>query len=248
MNAFGSAHNIIVLGGDSAIARSTVDALHTADPRCRVVLCVRDPHRVPAAPGVVARLAYDAAVGDGVADVLAAAAQTLGSVDTVIVAAGVLPPEGIDVPLDAVARTARVNFEGAICAIHAARALLAGEGGGTIVLISSVAAVRVRPAMPVYGASKHGVDAYLRASIAGVRGRGIGGIVVRPGFVTTPMTAHLPTPRGANTPEQVGSVIVAALARVRPGRCAVVYVNPLHRVIAAILRALPIGVLARLSR
>ena len=72
---------------------------------------------------------------------------------------------------------------------------------GTLVVLSSVAGDRGRKSNYIYGSAKAGLNAFLD----GVRNRvdrdGVQVLTVRPGFVATPMTAHLPQGPLFATPE-----------------------------------------------
>jgi decaprenylphospho-beta-D-erythro-pentofuranosid-2-ulose 2-reductase len=81
-----------------------------------------------------------------------------------------------------------------------------------LVVLSSVAGERARRANFVYGSSKAGLDAFFQGlgdSLVGTGGRVL---IVRPGFVTTKMTAGLPKAPLSTNAEEVASVIVNAIA------------------------------------
>ncbi len=109
------------------------------------------------------------------------------------------------------------------------------QGRGTIVVLSSVAAIRPRKANYVYGAAKAGLDAFARGLADALHGSGVRVILVRPGFVTGRMTAGMTPAPLATTPQAVGAAVAAALRR--PGS-RTVWVPPLagrarHRPAAA---------------
>ena len=72
--------------------------------------------------------------------------------------------------------------------ITAFAAVLRNQGHGRIVVLSSVAGVRVRRANYVYGASKAGLDAFAQGTAESLRGTGASLMIVRPGWVATRMT------------------------------------------------------------
>ena len=84
---------------------------------------------------------------------------------------------------------------GAVSAALAASRLLQGQGHGTLVVLSSVAGVRVRRANFIYGSSKAGVDGFAQGLADALAGTAVNVLIVRPGFVHTKMTAGRPVPR-----------------------------------------------------
>jgi decaprenylphospho-beta-D-erythro-pentofuranosid-2-ulose 2-reductase len=83
------------------------------------------------------------------------------------------------------------NFTSQVRWLNALAPRFERRRGGTIAVISSVAGDRGRQSNYVYGAAKAGLNAYLE----GLRHRlwpcGVNVLTIKPGFVDTPMTAHL---------------------------------------------------------
>ena len=96
------------------------------------------------------------------------------------------------------------NFTGHVTSLLAFAARMRARGRGTIVVLSSVAAVRPRKVNFVYGATKAGLDAFARGLADSLHGTGVRVLLVRPGFVTGRMTAGMTPAPLASTPEQVG--------------------------------------------
>ena len=113
------------------------------------------------------------------------------------------------------------------------------RGRGTIVVLSSVAAVRPRKANFVYGSAKAGLDSFARGLADSLHGSGVRVVLVRPGFVTGRMTAGMSPAPLATTPEQV--------AALRGGRAAVWIPAPLGG-LALALRLVPRPAWRRISR
>ena len=139
-----------------------------------------------------------------------------GHVDLVISAAGVLVPQD-DVERDVRRAAAMIetNFTGHVSTLLAVAGRMRAQGRGTIVVLSSVAAVRPRKANPVYGAAKAGLDAFARGLADRLHGTGVRVLLVRPGFVTGRMTEGMPPAPLATTPQAVGRATAAALRRGR---------------------------------
>lgn len=122
----------------------------------------------------------------------------------------------------------RVNVTGAmIAAREAARRLSTAKGGpgGTIVNVSSLAAIHGAPKLYVhYAASKAALDAFTHGFALEVAAEGIRAVSVRPGLIDTPIHARAGMPdrigkvgprmpmRRAGTPEEVAQAIVWLLS------------------------------------
>lgn len=126
----------------------------------------------------------------------------------------------------------------------AASNLLQAQGGGSLVVVGSVAGDRGRQSNYVYGAAKAGLGVLVqgiahRFALAGSPARAV---LVKPGFVDTPMTAHLPKggPLWAS-PEAVAKVIRRAADRGGP----VQYAPAFWRLILLVIRLVPAFVFHR---
>ena len=252
-NGLGGVGTLLVLGGGSEIGLATARRL-VAEGARTVVLAARDPARLePQAQALraagatrVELVAFDADAPDDHPTTLDTAWRAAGAdVDVVLLAFGVLGPSGTPEadPAAAVA-TLRTNaLGGASAALHAAERLRA-QGHGALVVLSSVAAVRARRANFAYGASKAALDALAQGLADALHGSGVSVTIVRPGFVTTKMTAGMQPAPGATSAERVAEAIAAGLRRDAP----VVWVPPAMRALALVLRLLPRPLLRRLPR
>jgi decaprenylphospho-beta-D-erythro-pentofuranosid-2-ulose 2-reductase len=108
--------------------------------------------------------------------------------------------------------------------------------GAVIACITSVAGDRGRQSNFVYGSAKGGLQRFLEGLRHRLHGRGIAVLDIRPGFVATAMTAHLPQqgPLWAR-PEAVARDIVRAVDR----RQAVLYTPWFWRWIMLAVRSTP---------
>jgi decaprenylphospho-beta-D-erythro-pentofuranosid-2-ulose 2-reductase len=246
-NGPGVAPRILLLGGTSEIGLAILAAL-AAPAGTEVILAGRDEQRLAAAgkqlPGQVTTMPYDA-VQTGSHQAFADAVFAGGPLDMVISAAGVLigQPE-VERDVRRAAEMIETNFTGHVTSLLAIAARMRAQGRGTIVVLSSVAAVRPRKANFVYGAAKAGLDAFARGLADSLHGTGVRVVLVRPGFVTGRMTAGMPPAPLSSTPEQVGAATAAAL---RAGRASVWIPAPLAG-LAVALRAVPRPLWRRVSR
>jgi decaprenylphospho-beta-D-erythro-pentofuranosid-2-ulose 2-reductase len=220
-DAFGHPQSVVVLGGSSEIARELVGRF--AAERCRsVVLAGRDRAALGRASDELRRtvsrvetVPLEAATTDAVETIVAqcfdAAAE---AVDLVIVAVGELGQQEVDeTDPDRIAQMMTVNLTWPAAAMAAVASRMTRQGHGSIVVLSSVAGVRVRRSNFVYGSAKAGLDGFARGLGESLRGTGVSVHIVRPGFVRTKMTVGRPAAPFAVGPDRVASDIVRGLQR-----------------------------------
>lgn len=232
----------LVLGGASDIALATVRHLagHGLE---QVVLAARDTEalarRLDDEPlGIQPTLLrWDANDAPAHAALLADARTLVGPIDLVLCAVGSLGHHsGVTMDVEAADALLRANFVGpATALLEATRALMA-QGQGTIVVLSSVAGARARRSNFVYGSAKSGIDAFAQGLGDSVAGSDVRVHVVRPGFVTTKMTAGLAPAPFASTPDQVADAIVRVLGS---PRSRIVWVPSLLGPLMGVLRNVP---------
>jgi decaprenylphospho-beta-D-erythro-pentofuranosid-2-ulose 2-reductase len=205
---------VLLLGGTSEIGLAILSALRPG-PDAEVILAGRDTQRLEAAgkslnrPVTVVR--YDAmepASHQAFAEEVCAG----GVPDLLIAATGILIPQP-DVELDVqlAADMIETNFTGHVTALLAFGEAMRRRGSGTIVVLSSIAAVRPRKFNSVYGATKAGLDAFARGYADSLHGTGVRVLLVRPGFVKGRMTEGMKPAPLATTPEKVGAAVASAL-------------------------------------
>jgi decaprenylphospho-beta-D-erythro-pentofuranosid-2-ulose 2-reductase len=238
---------VLLLGGTSEIGLAILAAL-AAPGDTEVLLAGRDEQRMTAAakelPYPARTLAYDAVALDThqalIDEVFAG-----GPVDLVISAAGVLvSQEELERdPLQA-GLLVETNFTSHVTTLLAAAVRMRAQGHGTMVVLSSVAAVRPRKANLVYGAAKAGLDAFARGLADSLHGSGVRVLLVRPGFVTGRMTAGMEPAPLATTPAAVGTAVAAALS----GNGGTLWVPGSLAVLATALRLVPRPLWRRLRR
>jgi decaprenylphospho-beta-D-erythro-pentofuranosid-2-ulose 2-reductase len=206
---------VLLLGGTSEIGLAILTALH-APPETEVLLAGRDPAALTEAGSALPyqwrTCLYDA-LESPAHETFVDKMFADGPVDLVISAAGILIPQPeLDRDPARAAALIGTNFTGHVTTLLACAARMRARGHGTIVVLSSVAAVRPRKANLVYGASKAALDAFGRGLADSLHGSGVKVLLVRPGFVTGRMTAGMVPAPLATTPAAVGQAVVAALA------------------------------------
>jgi decaprenylphospho-beta-D-erythro-pentofuranosid-2-ulose 2-reductase len=246
-NGAGSPPRILLLGGTSELGLAILASLGLP-AGAEVILAGRDDQRLAAAgkelPGDIKTMAYDA-VDTGSHQAFADAVWAGGPLDMVISAAGVLiAQDDVERDVRRAAAMVQTNFTGHVTSLLAIATRMRAQQRGTIVVLSSVAAVRPRKANFVYGAAKAGLDAFARGLADSLHGTGVRVVLVRPGFVVGRMTEGMPRAPLSSTPAQVGAATAAAL---RGGKDTVWIPAPLAG-LALALRLVPRPLWRRVSR
>jgi len=234
--------SILVLGATSAIAQAWMRLL--APEGASFFLVARNAgHLDSVAKDLVTRGATAVHVESvdlddtaGHVALLESAAAALGSLDCAFIAHGVLGDQAAGERDFAVAAASlQTNFLSTVSLVTWLANYFAAQFHGRLVVISSVAGDRGRKSNYIYGAAKAGLNAFLD----GVRNRldreGVHVLTVRPGFVATPMTAHLPQGPLFAGPDVVAQDILHAMERRRD----VLYTPWFWRWIMAIVRNIP---------
>lgn len=234
--------NILIIGATSAIAHATARLFAAEGARFFLVGrstskldAVRDDLRVC---GATAADTYALDLTDIAAHaaMLDAATAALGTLDMVLIAHGSLSDQAASEA--SVARTMEewaTNCTSVIALLTPLANLMEKQQRGTIAVMSSVAGDRGRKSLYVYGAAKAALNTFL----AGLRGRlsaaGVAVVTIKPGFVDTPMTAHLPKNFLFVPPERIARDVHRAMTH----GGAVVYSPGFWRYIMLLLRAIP---------
>lgn len=251
-DAFGHPQTMIVLGGSSDIARAVTKKL-CATRAHRVVLAGRSAERLEAAAREaqeygatnVATVVFDAEDPGDAARAVAECFERLEEpADLVVVAVGLLPDQfAVEHDPGEVARVLTVNMTWPAAALTEVRERLVAQGHGRILVMSSVAAVRIRRSAYLYGAAKIGLDRLCLGMAQSLEGTGVRLQLLRPAVVRTKMTAGQPEPPFTTGPNEVATNVVRGLSTNR----LVIWSPPIMGPIAFVLRHLPTGVFRRLA-
>jgi short-subunit dehydrogenase len=239
---------VVVVGATSAVAQAAIRTwaqrghaltliARNADELARVAADAR----VRGAPDVTT------AVGD-LADTafVAATVRSMAVPRVALVAYGSLTDSNrADHDADYLARELQANFTSAAlwAQLLAERMAADSAAGGTVAVISSVAGDRGRGSNHAYGAAKAGLTAFCSGLRARMRARRVHVLTIKPGFIDSPMTAHVSN-KGAlwATPDAVAAGILRAIDHRRD----VVYLPGFWRLIMVIIQHIPEGVFKRL--
>jgi len=185
---------ILVTGASRGIGAAAATALAKAG--AIMVLTARDgrpvgevAHSIVDAGGAASAQACDVSDYRAVAALVAATKDRLGKLDALVNNAGVIEPIASIAASDPAtwARNIEINLTGAY---HAIRAVLPGmiaAGGGTIVNVSSGAAIRPQEGWSAYCSAKAGLHMLTRAVALETAGKGIRVFGFQPGTTDTDM-------------------------------------------------------------
>lgn len=234
---------ILILGATSAIAERW--ARLRAAQGDRLLLVGRDPAKLSViaddlrARGAAEVMTADSDLADpeSATERFDAFRERLGGVDVVLVAYGILGDQAAaQADVERLEHGLLTNFVSAAVWCELAAGALERSGGGALVAISSVAGDRGRRSNYAYGAAKSGLSVFLEGLAHRFAGTPVTVVAVKPGFVDTPMTAHLPKggPLWA-TPDKVAQDIERAIEKRRP----VLYTPWFWWLVMMIIRNLP---------
>ena len=112
-----------------------------------------------------------------------------------------------------------------------------------LAVISSVAGDRGRPSNYLYGSAKAAVSTYLSGLGGRLRREGVHVLVIKPGFVDTPMTREFRKGALWAKPDQIAAGIIRGADRRKP----VAYLPAFWWAIMQIIKAIPEFLFRRLS-
>lgn len=178
---------VVVAGASSGIGAETARALAAAGHPValgarRVERCEEIAAEIRAAGGEAVAHALDVSSDGSVADFAATAAADLGDVEVVVSNAALIGPGGLlDTDSERLQREFDVNVLGPHRLVRAFVRGMVERQRGDIVFVSSDVAVRPRPFMGGYSATKSALEGLVGALQMELEGTGVRASVVRPG-------------------------------------------------------------------
>ncbi len=173
-----------------------------------------------------------------------AAYAALGGLDAALIAHGTLPVQAeVQGSPEAVLREFHTNALSYLSLMTILANRFEQQRRGCLAVITSVAGDRGRGSNYVYGAAKGAVTLFSSGLRARLDKAGVSVVTIKPGFVATPMTAHLRKNPLFAQPAAVGRRVHDAMLKGQD----VVYVPWYWRWIMLIVRALPERVFKKLS-
>ena len=183
---------VVVTGATSGMGRAT--ALLFAREGAAVVASGRDPQRgqalvdeVRASGGRAEFVPGDVSIEETNARLVGECVRAFGGVDAVVACAGMLGlGSATDVPVDTWRQTLAVNLDAVFYLMRSALPALVERGGGSIVVVGSIAAFKGFPNHAAYCASKGALVALVR-QVAVDYGPKVRVNLICPGPVDTPL-------------------------------------------------------------
>jgi short-subunit dehydrogenase len=241
---------LMIAGATSTIAHET--AKHFAADGAEFFLVGRDPDRLAAvqhdlevrgAARVVLHV-LDLNDLEQHPALISTAYDTLGGLEAVLIAHGTLPDQRqVQASVEDTLHEFTTNALSYISLLTLLAERFEQQRRGCIAVISSVAGDRGRGSNYVYGAAKGAVSLFSSGLRARLSKAGVSVVTIKPGFVDTPMTAHLKKNPLYAKPAVVGRRIYTAMLKGED----VVYVPWFWQYIMWIMRLIPERVFKRLS-
>jgi short-subunit dehydrogenase len=241
---------ILIIGATSAIAQEFARIAAGRGSELFLVARKADRLNILAADlkargaGKVATLVADANDFEQNTSLAKGAVAELGGLDAVLIAHGVLGDQRASERDFRLAEAEyKTNFLSVVSLMTTLAAYFEDKKRGVLAVISSVAGDRGRQSNFIYGSAKGALSLYL----AGLRNRlypsGVAVLTIKPGFVDTPMTAHLKKGLLFASPGKVARDIYRAMEKRRD----VLYTPGIWFWIMFIIRMVPERIFKRLK-
>ena len=189
------ARSVLITGASAGIGRACGEVLQAAG------WAVTGASRRGAAPAGCTGLVMDVDDDESVASGVRAVVAEHGRLSAVVAGAGWGLAGAVEqTPISMAKEQLETNFWGAVRVVQAALPLMRDQGGGRVVLVSSIGGIIGIPFQAFYSASKFALEGYGEALAYEVAPFGIEVSMIEPGNVRTDFTASRrdvePPPRG----------------------------------------------------
>jgi short-subunit dehydrogenase len=240
---------LMIVGATSAIALET--ARHFAADGAEFFLVGRNAEKLAAVQrdlevrGATRVLSYTLDLNDLAQHgaLVSAACEALGELDAVLIAHGTLTDQSrAQVSVEETLREMQTNALSYISLLTLLAERFEQQRHGCLAVISSVAGDRGRRSNYVYGTAKGAVSLFASGLRARLSKAGVAVVTIKPGFVDTPMTAHLRKNPLYAKPARVGRRIYKAMLKGED----VVYIPWFWRYIMLVIRLIPERLFKRL--
>lgn len=241
---------VLILGGTSGIAREACRCF--AAEHARILLVGRDPQKLNDTAkdlkvrGAEAVEIYEADLIDYSVhcEMISKAFAYWNGLDAALVAHGMLPDQKcVENDANALRTAIEVNYVSVVTLLASLANFFEQQGSGVLAVIGSVAGDRGRKSNYVYGSAKSGVAAFVEGLRMRMKAAGIHVVLIKPGWVNTPMTKHLAQNFLFISAERAGRGVFEAIRSPR----AVIYLPWYWKWIMRAVRAIPDFIFARLN-
>ena len=251
MNSTPPRQNILIIGATSGIAEAV--ARRYAQTGANLFLVARNNEKLAViSTDLLARGAHDVKhyvmdANDSVKipDMVDQAWSVFGGLDVALIAHGTLPDQTrTETDIHYAISEFRTNAESVIACLTALANPFETQGHGVIAVIGSVAGDRGRGSNYLYGSAKAALESFTSGLRARLFKKGVHVLLIKPGFVATPMTAELNLPQKLTaTPETVAILIQKGINH----RKDVIYTPSFWALIMLIIKLVPTMIFKRLS-
>ncbi|MFI3189889.1 short-chain dehydrogenase [Crenothrix sp. D3] len=235
--------NIIIIGATSAIAEAV--ARRYAESGAQLFLVARNNDKLQLiandlkirGASAVQTWVMDANDNEAILPMLDAAWNAFNSYDVALIAHGTLPDQArTETDMIYALDQFCTNGDSVIACLTGLAMRFEPQGKGVIAVISSVAGDRGRASNALYGAAKAAINTYASGLRVRLFKSGVHVLLIKPGFVATPMTAKLDLPaRLTVTADKVATDIQKAINK----RKNVLYTPWFWQWIMLIIRTIP---------
>jgi short-subunit dehydrogenase len=236
---------ILIIGATSAIANACARHWVTQFENTQFFLVARNADKLAqiaadiATRGAIGVHSYVLNIADSNAhnSMLQEAILDLEHIDIALIAHGVLPDQtACEQDVSLAINEFTINATATISLLTLLARQLEAQRKGTLAVITSVAGDRGRVSNYLYASAKAAVSTFCEGLRARLFKVGVHVIDIRPGFVDTPMTAHLPLPAAlVAKPDAVAKHIVTGIKR----KHNVLYTPSFWFLIMFIIRSIP---------
>ncbi len=188
------------------------------------------------------RLVDDVTQLESIPEHFVQATDLLGGLDLIIYSSGVMSDVSIEeFSSEKDIQMIQVNCAGAVAWLNLAAARFQGTAHGCIMGIGSMAGDRGRRGQPGYNASKAYLHSYLEALRNRLARHGVKVVTMKPGYVATPMTAHL------DQAKMMSAEVAARKCLSKVGRNGEFYLTPVHFLVMKVIQLIPGFIFRRLN-
>ncbi len=240
---------VVVIGASSAIAHET--AKYFARDGADLFLVGRSPEKLAIVADdlkvrgarSVEQYVLDLNEIEHHEEMLHRAIETLSGIDVLFIAHGTLGDQRkCELSVEETMQELRTNALSVISLLTLGANYFEQHKRGHIAVVSSIAGDRGRKSNYVYGTAKATVSTFLQGLRARLLSSHVSVLTVKPGFVATPMTAHIKQGPLFASAATVGEGIYVAIKK----RKDVVYLPGFWALIAIVLKSIPEGIFKRL--
>ena len=243
--------NILVIGATSAIAQAYVERMTFGDNR--LFLVARDKDKLNAVKNNLmikndvnfATFVLDINNHDKIDEMLNSAKSFLDKINIILIAHGTLPnQEKCNSNINLARQEFNTNATSTILLCQKVGNLLEKQNAGILAVITSVSGDRGRQSNYIYGSAKGAVNIFLQGLRNRLTKNGVDIITIKPGFVDTPMTAHLPKNFLFSKPETIAKGIIRAINK---NKSKEIYLPGYWKIIMFIIKSIPGKIFNKLS-